>query len=43
MLGRAVSGCAQNLRALGGRGNVRAIYLRLMELRRPGTVSPSKT
>jgi predicted unusual protein kinase regulating ubiquinone biosynthesis (AarF/ABC1/UbiB family) len=43
MLGRAVSGCAQNLRALGGRGNVRAIYLRLIEQRRVGTASPERT
>ena len=31
MLGRAVSGCAQNLRALGARGDFRAAYLRLLE------------
>ncbi|MFP2924134.1 ABC1 kinase family protein [Pyxidicoccus sp. 3LG] len=37
MLGRAVSGCAQNLRALGARGDVRGVYLRLLERRRPGS------
>jgi predicted unusual protein kinase regulating ubiquinone biosynthesis (AarF/ABC1/UbiB family) len=31
MLGRAVGGCAQNLRALGARGDFRAVYLRLLE------------
>jgi predicted unusual protein kinase regulating ubiquinone biosynthesis (AarF/ABC1/UbiB family) len=31
MLGRAVGGCAQNLRALGARGDFRTVYLRLLE------------
>jgi predicted unusual protein kinase regulating ubiquinone biosynthesis (AarF/ABC1/UbiB family) len=31
MLGRAVGGCAQNLRALGARGDFRSVYLRLLE------------
>jgi predicted unusual protein kinase regulating ubiquinone biosynthesis (AarF/ABC1/UbiB family) len=31
MLGRAVGGCAQNLRALGARGDFRSIYSRLIE------------
>jgi predicted unusual protein kinase regulating ubiquinone biosynthesis (AarF/ABC1/UbiB family) len=31
MLGRAVGGCAQNLRALGARGDFRSVYLRLVE------------
>jgi predicted unusual protein kinase regulating ubiquinone biosynthesis (AarF/ABC1/UbiB family) len=31
MLGRAVGGCAQNLRALGARGDFRAVYSRLVE------------
>ncbi len=31
MLGRAVGGCAQNLRALGARGDFRAVYTRLVE------------
>ncbi|QSQ24777.1 AarF/ABC1/UbiB kinase family protein [Pyxidicoccus parkwayensis] len=35
MLGRAVSGCAQNLRALGARGEVRAVYLKMLQRRRP--------
>jgi predicted unusual protein kinase regulating ubiquinone biosynthesis (AarF/ABC1/UbiB family) len=37
MLGRAVGGCAQNLRALGARGDFRSLYLRLTEhgLREP--------
>lgn len=35
MLGRAVGGCAQNLRALGAKGDVRAVYLRLLERAAP--------
>jgi predicted unusual protein kinase regulating ubiquinone biosynthesis (AarF/ABC1/UbiB family) len=35
MLGRAVAGCAQNLRALGARGDVRAVYRKLVARRRP--------
>ena len=31
MLGRAVGGCAQNLRALGARGDFRAVYSRVVE------------
>jgi predicted unusual protein kinase regulating ubiquinone biosynthesis (AarF/ABC1/UbiB family) len=31
MLGRAVGGCAQNLRALGARGDFRSVYSRLVE------------
>jgi predicted unusual protein kinase regulating ubiquinone biosynthesis (AarF/ABC1/UbiB family) len=31
MLGRAVGGCAQNLRALGARGDFRTVYKRLVE------------
>ena len=42
MLGRAVSGCAQNLRALGARGNVRAVYQRLIERRRPSAAPGAK-
>jgi len=42
MLGRAVSGCAQNLRALGARGDVRAVYLRLIERRRPGATPDTR-
>ncbi|MFP2911574.1 ABC1 kinase family protein [Pyxidicoccus sp. 3LFB2] len=41
MLGRAVAGCAQNLRALGARGDVRAVYQRLIERRRPGVKGPT--
>jgi predicted unusual protein kinase regulating ubiquinone biosynthesis (AarF/ABC1/UbiB family) len=35
MLGRALGGCAQNLRALGARGDFRAVYARLLERRGP--------
>ncbi len=42
MLGRAVGGCAQNLRALGARGDVRAVYLRLIERRRPGATPDTR-
>ncbi len=42
MLGRAVSGCAQNLRALGARGEVRAVYLKLLQRRRSGATPGSQ-
>jgi hypothetical protein len=35
MLGRAVGGCAQNLRALGARGDFRSVYARLLERTAP--------
>ncbi|NMO18126.1 AarF/ABC1/UbiB kinase family protein [Pyxidicoccus fallax] len=43
MLGRAVGGCAQNLRALGARGDVRGLYLRLLERKRPAQASGTTT
>ncbi|REG27921.1 putative unusual protein kinase regulating ubiquinone biosynthesis (AarF/ABC1/UbiB family) [Archangium gephyra] len=43
MLGRAVGGCAQNLRALGARGDFRSVYARLLERMAPRVAQEARS